>query len=1463
MDFVDLDRLFAPLSKDKEVSLEWGTAGGRKYGGWLNWDELLERQRVVLLAEALSGKTRELLFQTRRLRQNGKHAYFVRIEELADSGFQTGLEQTESMSLEEWKASSQAPAWFFLDSVDEARLNKKNFGFALRRFTKELGRDNLGRAHVIITCRASDWHGKGDRELIREQLPYVVHFGQAPMLDPDEALLAPMFSPSEKTRREPSAKPEQPADLLVVQLVPLTFEQKKQLAQAANVSDSDGFLRAVDRSGLVEMTERPGDLIDLIGYWKEHAEFGSLKEMTEEGIQRKLTEEDADRSDADQLTPQQAREGAERLAAALVLAKTFTLRAPGQEPDAELSQGAIEPLKILPDWTPAQISTLLRRGLFAPATYGRVRFHQRSSQEFLAACWLNRLLSANCPLDEVRQLLFVELYGVETVRPALRVVAAWLAQSSSTILNEITRREPVSLIAHGDPKSLPIPARERLLQAYAELDAKGELNPEMIDYRAVWLFSDPDLAGAIRQAWDSNARRDFRLQLLRFIEEAPIRACVDLARGTALDQAEDEYSRMVAAQALQACSDGIGLQRLARDVRSAPDKLSARLAPQFALMLYPNYLTTGDLLDVIDRSKPARRFQVEGFASHLVSLFQAAPDRGSARQLAFGLAELCLQPPHGDDVEAISRRHAELLKGLAAVAKLELDARKLGDVEPGLIRLLMAVERATENDDGEVVLEWISKRVQNDPKLNRALMWADAQVGWMGGVREKRPLHVWQIGPFSGHRLWGIGAGDIDWLVEDARGRPEENERRVAFSGVYSALSSAGMLADQRHRLESLAAVDPIFNEDLKQIEAPPPEDTHAAQRDENKRKRIQQVTAAKQSWKDFRDELSTNPAVLDNPVNLTSWKAGLFRLHHLTRWIQAKVGGEPSESARSWRALEPVFGRAVAEHYSNGMRMAWRYIKAERPAYHGNGSYTTKHTSILALHGLAVESAEDPSWTKRLTADEVRLATKHTCYVGDSSADWFQQLVQTRPTEAIEVIQRSAGVEYASEGARTDLLTRSAYSQTAARPAVAARVFQLLQRAEPADEATFDRVLQLLTVSRADLPSKPLQRLVERRLQEHLDAANQGRAIKYFGLRLLLVPDAAVQQLLTLMTRGAAEEEAAWRVRTQKWLGDLFGHDHRDGSEALTEMSVSVLQALVKLLYSIVLPQVDRDPESDDTRTARDSAEDARRAALNALLARSGAHAFHALQELAADPTFTGSSLRMRELAHGKAESDGDLVAWAESEVVAFEKAGTAAVKTGADLMRVVMAVLSEIAGSFDQADASSRSVLELAQDEDQVQNWLTERLNERSRDRFHVHREPKVAKKNEPDIVVASASANVELAIEVKNGNKGWTITELEGTLSGQLARDYLRTKNRRHGILVVSLHTDKKWRKDGEVWTFARVMDHLRATAAGVINNETGPVEVRAFALDARARADESIRAGWKSPTGGRNAAHDGQG
>ena len=57
--YVPLNRQFVPIDKDKEIPLDLPPFWGRKYHDWLGWPELLQKSRVVLLAEAGSGKTED------------------------------------------------------------------------------------------------------------------------------------------------------------------------------------------------------------------------------------------------------------------------------------------------------------------------------------------------------------------------------------------------------------------------------------------------------------------------------------------------------------------------------------------------------------------------------------------------------------------------------------------------------------------------------------------------------------------------------------------------------------------------------------------------------------------------------------------------------------------------------------------------------------------------------------------------------------------------------------------------------------------------------------------------------------------------------------------------------------------------------------------------------------------------------------------------------------------------------------------------------------------------------------------------------------------------------------------------------------------------------------------------------------------------------------------------------------
>jgi len=416
----------------------------------------------------------------------------------------------------------------------------------------------------------------------------------------------------------------------------------------------------------------------------------------------------------------------------------------------------------------------------------------------------------NCPLSEIQQMLFVESYGVRTVVPTLLAAAAWLSQWFPSIRDELIKREPTALIVHGDPKSLDLNVREALLDSYARLDAEGRLDTGHIDYRAAWMFSAPELAKAVRRAWDCNPRSEFRLHLLQFIEEGPIKECVSLARTAVLDNSQDPYVRVVAARALVACDDNMGMKALAKQVRAEPDRLSARLAPQLANLLYPRFLGTDELLQLIDRAEPARQFSTEGFASHLAELHSRAPSRDAQRALVGGIAKLISTYLSTDEQDEPLGRHTDLCNGIAELAATELAQCGTDNVDDGMLRLLMAVER-THAAYGDVdVVEALALQVRKNKLVNRQLMWADAKA-FRGNTP---PINIFQVGPHTGRTLWATDIADIDWLAQDVRSMPNEHERRIAFSAVLIALRRAGQLEDGRAFLEELASSQAVLQAD-------------------------------------------------------------------------------------------------------------------------------------------------------------------------------------------------------------------------------------------------------------------------------------------------------------------------------------------------------------------------------------------------------------------------------------------------------------------------------------------------------------------------------------------------------------------------------------------------------------------------------------------------------------------------
>jgi hypothetical protein len=165
-------------------------------------------------------------------------------------------------------------------------------------------------------------------------------------------------------------------------------------------------------------------------------------------------------------------------------------------------------------------------------------------------------------------------------------------------------------------------------------------------------------------------------------------------------------------------------------------------------------------------------------------------------------------------------------------------------------------------------------------------------------------------------------------------------------------------------------------------------------------------------------------------------------------------------------------------------------------------------------------------------------------------------------------------------------------------------------------------------------------------------------------------------------------------------------------------------------------------------------------------------------------------------------------------------------------------LGVLADIVFRLNNGDSTSRQLLERAKDEDEVQHWLTEQMQLRALGRYHAYREAQVAKGDKPDIIVASTAAQCEIAIEVKHGGKGWTASQLEKALRVQLAEDYLKPATRRHGVLVITHHRDRKWLDPvtRQPLSFEAVIDRLEAIAATLVETTSRVIEVHCVGINA---------------------------
>ena len=1412
----------------------------------LNWADLLKSERVLIISQAGSGKTFECRAQQRRLWAEGEAAFMLELAVLARGGVGDQLDHEEEVRLEQWRLSQSDIATFFLDSIDELELTHGSFRVALKKLARTIG-GQLARVRVVITSRPVPF----ERELVASILP--VPPRRAARLTSDEFAEAAMG----EARKEAVA--DKPPNTLLVELLPLSDEQIVLFASGQGVEDPDAFLADIRRRGIIEFAERPQDLIELCMEWRERHRVGSHKEQVAGAIKTKLLTRTG-RGERAELSPEQAHEGASRLALAAMLMRRLIFRHSTEADVGGPAGTAIDPADILENWTPDERRTLLERPLFGFASYGRVRFHHRSVLEYLAAQRLALHLATGKPISTVKRLLLVETaQGEKVVRPAMRPVAAWLALENDSIFAAVIERDPAIMLDLGDPGSLSDGQKERALTAYVSRYGRGGWRGLHVPSLQVRRFASPGLGPLVRRLWPGVENAEVRELLLDLVGTGRIRDCAGLAVEAALARTEPSQVRMGGLHALIEMSDP-GLQEVVRSLEDDPDAWPMETARAAVVRLFPGHVTVQGLLAILSRLTE-RRGSVGYMTYHL-------PQRIVQMEGTTDLDALvqCLSALVGEGVTwthewpPCRSPRAFLLPALAAAC-----ARRMltGPFSPDLAEAVaLALRLADHTGESDQHVKALRQQVAELGVGDRAMLfWTEDRYRQLHHPVTEPGQRFWQAARHGPIRL--DPKRDAAWLhagLSDTA-RPV-SERAVMLLGLLqNAWDGQGTWDGHLQRVQAEMADSTELTAMADRLLTLVPPDPELVAQEANWKKReaeqAEEHAKAVESWKGFQKELADDPEAAFTPQRRanTAWNL----------WRAMKRSAQEGHTA-GWdrRFLETQFDAAMAVRMRDALRPVWR---DDRPTLWSERPQGKRNTYLarweFGLAAVAAE-AEDRSWAAKLTSDEAKLACRYVLIQLNGLPGWLDDLAAAHPVEVQEVLggELEAELGEAASAEGSGLLSSIGYSSARLKDLFRPKLLAWLgadgdlvrdEDAVVADDARLETVLDILTQGADDTTREHLRKHACCRL----GGGAVGRAtVTWLATLLRLDPEEGV----TALERTLGELPPAKSGHAVDLLGHLFG-DRGSTRPILTSepgFSPALLLRLVTLAYQHVRIADDDRHEGTYTPDSRDHAQHARNAVLEALLRARGADGWEAKLALAGQPWFAHMRNRVLRIARDLAAEEADGQPATAAAVVSLERHGDMPPATRDDMFQLMEDRLDDLDDLLRQ-DASPREGWAAVKDERVIRRLIAHELERDARGAYRIDQEAVTADEKETDIRFRSSASQQEGVIEVKVGEKPRSAADLRRALSEQLVRKYMAPETRRAGVLLVTLAKDRRWEHPdtGEMIDLGGLIAMLNEEARRITEGAAGALRVSARGLDLRPRLT-SERAGMRPRTSMRKTA-----
>lgn len=1392
------------------------------------WDDLEKEFRIVILAEAGAGKSYEMENRAKYVKNSGRIAFFIRIEDIAN-GFEAAFEVGSADILVRWLAS-QEEAWFFLDSIDEARLeNPKSFEKAIRLFASRINGARQ-RAHIFISSRPYAWRASSDHKLLERYLPFARPKSEA-------------TGDAENTNAvaDEAAQPE--SALRVYLLDPLDENGIRTFAEHRKAPNIDLLLLDLQRKNLISVAGRPFDLDGIIEKWMRDQTLGGRLELLQHNIDLHLKEIDPARAQGQPLNRQKARSGARLLAASVILTGE-----PGiHVPDATSHEKGIDAESILNDWEPGEVQALLERGLFNDALYGLVRFRHREIRELLAAEWFYELLSRSTSRLAVETLFFREQYGHEVVTPRLRPVLNWLILFDDAVRHRAIGLVPEVAVEGGDAAHLPFAERQTILETIVERIVNSEDDRSARDNSAIARIAQTDLAAdALRLIAKHQANEDAIFFLGRLVWQGGMSECVPALTLIATNPARGIYARIAATRAVMTCGTKNQKEECWQRMIQSQEEMPRRLFAEIIKTADSDAGSVALLLASLDKLETPERHEATGLNQALHGFVDRLPLHGEAsgeypmQQFVSGLnTALDRQPYIERGACHVSEEFGWLLgPAIHAVERL-VSARSDSAFEPDALAIMnkMPAARFWQGDDFSEYKDRLHELVPTWPALNDALFWWSIEETRARLATEKSE-QLTDDGPVQWRRYyWRFGPERFQDVLGFVEERTFEDNKLVALSLAFRLYPQSENPSDSLRDLKEAVQGRSVLEERLNALlEATVSPRALEYQKKEKSLLKKQEAREAERSQHRMQRiaHLKANPGLIRHPPGLNAGECSRDQY-----WLLGEIEGSGLRAA-NWEELRKEFGEEVARAYRDAAMAHWRNYT---PGLRSEGCDTNSIPNSLpfALAGLEIEAREVAEFPNHLSSAEVQLALRYIVWELNGFPAWLETMYSNHPDLVLRAVLAELHWELENtepEKSRRYILHDLVYYAPWMHSPLAAQLLNWMEMHEILNQDVLRYCIDIVTNGGAD--SKSLAKLAQEKIQT-------GGNVELLAAWYALWVDADAQDAIPALEAWLSSqrsEEASHAA--QLFITKLMGQ--RRSAEFGYRYGSFLRAAYLKTLYVIMhryiqaKDDIDRAGKGVYSPVLRDDAQDARDALRTQLSEIPGKQTYVVFSELAKDHPDPRYKPWMKRLALTRAEKDADLEPWSAQQVLEFNLHQARTPETHRQLFDLTVARLVDLRDWLERGNDSPYRTWQRAGAETEMRNLVAGWLNSHSSGRYSCAQENELANQQRPDIWTQTPCVTSPVPIELKLLDNGWSGPELCERLRNQLAGDYLREETAGCGVMLLiwqGRSAQSHWQIGESRVALSGLEEALRAYWGTVANNFPGVEAISVILIDLTAR------------------------